>query len=67
MSYDHPLTASDLELPDHQMSGSALPPLPRRRLSRGVLALLILLRVYVITAIPVVAYAFIRALLASHH
>jgi hypothetical protein len=36
--------------------------LPRRKLGRGTLALLILLRVYVFLAIPVVVYAFIRAL-----
>jgi hypothetical protein len=36
--------------------------LPRRRLGRGTLALLILLRVYVFLAVPVVVYAFIRAL-----
>ena len=39
--------------------------LPRRRLGRGTLTLLILLRVYVVIAIPIVAYAFIHALLAS--
>jgi hypothetical protein len=39
--------------------------LPRRRLGRGTLALLILLRVYVVIAIPIVAYAFVHALLAS--
>ena len=41
-----------------------LPPgrLPRRELGRGVLALLVLLRVYVLLAIPLVGYAFIRAL-----
>jgi hypothetical protein len=55
-----------MELPE-QMSGGALPPLPRRKLSRGILTLLVLLRIYVIVAIPVVAYAFIRALLATHH
>jgi hypothetical protein len=38
--------------------------LPRRKLSRATLALLILLRIYVILAIPVVAYAFVRALSA---
>jgi hypothetical protein len=48
------------------MSG-ALPPLPRRKLGPVILTLLILLRIYVILAIPIVAYAFIRALLASHH
>jgi hypothetical protein len=36
--------------------------LPRRQLSRATLALLILLRIYVVLAIPVVAYAFIHAL-----
>jgi hypothetical protein len=36
--------------------------LPRRKLGRGTLALLILLRVYVLLAIPIVIYAFIRAL-----
>ena len=55
-----------MERTEH-LSGSGLPPLPRRKLSRGVLALLILLRVYVIAAIPIVVYAFVRALLASHH
>jgi hypothetical protein len=44
-----------------------LPPLPRRKLGPGILTVLILLRVYVALAIPVVAYAFIRALLAAHH
>jgi hypothetical protein len=44
-----------------------LPPLPRRALGPFVLTLLILLRIYVIAAIPVVAYAFIRAMLAAHH
>jgi len=46
---------------------STLPPLPRRKLGPVVLTLLILLRIYVIAAIPIVAYAFIRALLASPH
>jgi hypothetical protein len=36
--------------------------LPRRALGRGVLTLLILLRIYVVLAVPIVAYAFIRAL-----
>jgi hypothetical protein len=44
-----------------------LPPLPRRKLGPAILTVLILLRVYVVLAIPVVAYAFIRALLAAHH
>ena len=48
------------------MSGT-LPQLPRRKLGRWTLTLLILLRIYVIAAIPIVAFAFIRALLAPHH
>jgi hypothetical protein len=36
--------------------------LPRRRIGKGVLTLLILLRLYVFLAIPLVAYAFIHAL-----
>jgi hypothetical protein len=36
--------------------------LPRRKLGRGTLALLILLRVYVALAVPMVAYAFIKAI-----
>ena len=41
-------------------------PLPRRVLGRGTLALLVLLRIYVLIAVPVVGYAFVRALLAAH-
>jgi hypothetical protein len=40
----------------------SLPPLPRARLSRTTMALLIALRLYVLLAIPLVAYAFIHAL-----
>jgi hypothetical protein len=36
--------------------------LPRRKLGTGILFLLILLRLYVFLAIPLVAYAFIHAL-----
>lgn len=63
MDYD-PATLGSLEPPQH--AGPTLPPLPRRVLGRGALALLILLRVYVVVAIPVVGYAFVNALLASH-
>jgi hypothetical protein len=38
--------------------------LPRRRLGRGTLTLLILLRVYVIVAMSIVGYAFVHALFA---
>ncbi len=37
--------------------------LPRRVLGRGTLSLLVLLRIYVIIAIPIVCYAFVHALL----
>ena len=62
MQYD-PKLISALE-PD-QFAAATMRPLPRRNLGRGVLTLLILLRVYVVIAIPVVAYAFVHALLAQ--
>ena len=43
---------------------ATLPPLPRRKLGRLTLGLLVLLRVYVTLAIPVVGYAFVHALSA---
>ncbi len=46
-----------------QLVASTAQPLPRRVLGRGVLALLVALRVYVLIAIPIVIYAFVRALL----
>jgi hypothetical protein len=36
--------------------------LPRRKLSRGVMLLLVGLRIYVLLAVPVVGYAFVHAL-----
>jgi len=56
-----PELASALE--PGQLSAAAEHPLPRRKLGRGVLGLLILLRVYVVIAIPIVGYAFVHALL----
>jgi hypothetical protein len=38
------------------------PPLPRAKLSRTTLTLLIALRLYVLLAIPLVGYAFVHAL-----
>jgi hypothetical protein len=35
--------------------------LPRRKLGRVTLALLIIIRIYVLLAVPIVIYAFIRA------
>jgi hypothetical protein len=62
MAYDPDLVGA---LEPEQLAAARLRPFPRRKLGRGVLALLILLRVYVFVAIPVVVYAFVRALLAS--
>jgi hypothetical protein len=61
MQYD-PTLISALE-PD-QLATAKMRPFSRRNLSRGVLALLILLRVYIVIAIPIVAYAFVHAMLA---
>jgi hypothetical protein len=46
-----------------QLSAATEHPLPRRKLGRGTLGLLILLRAYVVIAIPIVGYAFVHALL----
>ena len=62
MAYDPDLVGA---LEPEQLAAATLRPLPRRKLGRGVLALLIVLRVYVFVAIPVVVYAFVHALLAS--
>lgn len=61
MSYD-PALVRALE-PD-QLVAATMRPYPRRKLTRGVLALLIALRVFIVTAIPIVIYAFVHALLA---
>jgi hypothetical protein len=61
MPYDSALIGA---LEPDQLAAAKMRPYPRRNLGRGVLTLLILLRVYVVIAIPVVAYAFIHALLA---
>ena len=60
MSND-PDLASALE--PGQLAAATEQKLPRRKLGRGVLGLLILLRVYVVIAIPIVGYAFVHALL----
>jgi hypothetical protein len=59
MSYDPQCIAA---LEPSQLSAMREAPLPRRHLGRGVMLLLVLLRAYVLAAIPVVAYAFIAAL-----
>jgi len=58
-SYDSGLIGA---LEPGQLTASKERPLPRRELGRGVLTLLILLRVYVVLAIPLVVYAFVQAL-----
>jgi len=45
-----------------RLADGRLAPLPRRKLSRMTVMLLYLLRIYVLIAIPVVAYAFSQAL-----
>ena len=60
MAYD-PELISALE-PD-QLVAATMHPYPRRKLTRGVLALLVTLRVFIAIAIPIVIYAFVHALL----
>jgi hypothetical protein len=50
-----------------QLAETVQQKLPRRKLSRGVLTLLVLLRVYVVIAIPIVGYAFVHAINAAPH
>ncbi len=60
MAYD-PALVSALE-PD-QFVAATKRPYPRRKLTNGVLALLVALRVFIVIAVPIVIYAFIHALL----
>jgi hypothetical protein len=62
MHYD-PTLISALE--PGQLAAATMRPFPRRKFGKGVLSLLILLRVFVAIAIPVVAYAFVHALLTQ--
>lgn len=48
-------------LEPEQVSARRYAPYPRRALGRGVRVLLWGLRVYVLVAVPLVIYAFIRA------
>ncbi len=45
-----------------QISLAAGSPLPRRKLGRGTVALLFILRIYVLVAVPLIGYAFFKAL-----
>ena len=51
-------------LEPEQRAGRRNTPYPRRKLGRGVRVLLWVLRVYVVIAVPLVIYAFVRA--AAH-
>jgi hypothetical protein len=62
MKYDPTLIGA---LEPEQLVAATTRPLPRRRLSPRVLALLIVLRVFIVIAIPIVIYAFVHALLTS--
>ncbi len=48
-----------------QLSKATRRPLPRRKLGRGASWLLMAMRVYVLIAVPVVVYAFVKALIAG--
>ncbi|MGO9816752.1 MAG: hypothetical protein ACLPJJ_07200 [Acidocella sp.] len=48
-----------------QRSAHKYRPYPRRKLSGTVLTLLWVLRVYVLIAVPLVVYAFVKALMAG--
>jgi hypothetical protein len=45
-----------------QLSLTAGTPLPRRKLGPGTISLLFILRIYVLIAVPLIAYAFFKAL-----
>lgn len=60
MEYDPALIGA---LESDQLTAVTEQPLPRRTLGRGTLILLIVLRVYVVVAVPIVGYAFVHALL----
>ena len=59
MNYDPTLLGV---LEPAQLAASTRLALPRLVLGRGTLMLLIVLRLYVVLAIPVVVYAFVHAL-----
>jgi hypothetical protein len=47
-----------------QLTAATGVPLPRKKLGRATVVLLVALRIYIFVAVPIVAYAFIRALSA---
>jgi len=50
-------------LEPEQVSARRCAPYPRRQVGRGVRLLLWVLRVYVMLAVPLVIYAFVRAVM----
>lgn len=60
MAYDPALIDA---LEPGQLVAATSRPYPRRKLTSGVLALLVALRVFILVAIPIVIYAFVHALL----
>ncbi len=64
MQHDRELIAA---LDPGQLTAASQRPLPRRHLGHGILVLLVLLRVYVVVAIPIVAYAFVHAMNTLPH
>ncbi len=60
MAYD-PALVSALE--PEQLVAATKRPYPRRKLTKGILAMLVVLRVFILIAIPIVVYAFVHALL----
>jgi hypothetical protein len=47
-----------------QLTSATREPLPRKALGRGAVLLLVVLRIYVVVAVALVCYAFVRALIA---
>ena len=58
-----PISADLSALEPGQLTAATRAPLPRRQPSRTVLILLWVMRIYVLLAVPLVAYAFVHALL----
>ena len=46
-----------------QLTAATNVPLPRRKLGRATVIMLIALRVYIFIAVPIVGYAFLHALM----
>ncbi len=62
MPYDPELVRA---LEPDQFVAVTMRPYPRRKLTAGVVALLIALRVFILVAVPIVIYAFVHALLTA--